>query len=180
MGAPIFVGLVVLVYLPLVGGDRIVTGRGNVVVVGPVQLYYGSGPSPSRREVRDIRIWFDLNSYKENVVDTPIQFTDVTIHNLSQGPVHVASHDTFGGGFVGLHTFGGPLIGELELRSEEMCFAQLGVVFTREEWRALRPGFYPFEVTIVAEPAKDSGGVQSGDKSGGVMPCSPSGVDRGN
>ena len=180
VAAPIIVGLVVLVYIPLAGGDRIVAGRGSVVVVGPIQLYYGSRPSPSRREVRDFELWFDLNSYKEDVVDTPIQFADVTIHNLSQGPVHVESRETFLPGYVGLLSYGGPLIQELNLRPGEMCFAQLGVVFRREEWRALKPGDYPFEVTIVAQPSKEPAGAQTGDGGGPVMPCSPAGADQGN
>ena len=50
VGAPIIVGLVVLVYLPLAGGDRIVSGRGSVVVVGPIQLYYDRAlPHPVAR-----------------------------------------------------------------------------------------------------------------------------------
>lgn len=181
VGAPTIVGLVVLVYLPLAGGDRIVSGRGSVVVVGPIQLYYGSSPSPSGREVRDFDVWFDLGSYdQDSAVDTLIQFANVTIHNISQGPVNVESKDTFFPGYIGLlPSFGGPLITELNLQPDEMCFAQLGVFFEIEQWKALKPGNYPFEVTIVAQPTKEVAAVQTGDGSTTMMPCSVSGGDQG-
>ena len=174
VAAPTIVGLVVLVYLPLVGGDRVVAGSGRVLVSGPVELYYGSDPSPSGREVTTFDIGFDLNSYNEPVVDTPLQYADVTIHNLSEGPVRVESQDTFAPGYVGLMPFDVPGSRGLYLRPGEMCFAQLGIAFTSEQWRALKPGDYPFEVTIVAQPSSAAGGVQAGDDRGTLMPCSSS------
>ena len=178
--APIIVGLVVLVYLPLAGGDRIVSGKGSVVVVGPIQLYYGSSPSLSRREVTDFEVWFDLGSYdQDHAVDTLIQFADVTIHNISQMPVNVESQNTFFPGYVGLlPSFGGPLITELNLRPDEMCFALLGVYFGIEQWKALKPGNYPFEVTIVAQPTKEAAAVQTSEGNMALMPCSASGEDQ--
>jgi len=161
VGAPTIIGLVVLVFLPLVSKPRLVTGSGSVVVKGPIQLDYqwGSTWSPRRG---DYIVSFDMNEYKEGV--GPKRHNDVAIRNLSLGPVRVESSDTFVPGYIGL-LYGNerPVVKNLYLRPGETCFAQLGSEFSREEWQSLKPGDYPFEVNITALPVRESNGVRTAE-----------------